>query len=100
MLALECLGRRVSEERIQFKFARNPNYGDDVRWLLGIATKLGKLVKNIHTQIDINSDFSYRLALPSDFLRWSIKIRDDTILTSGIFKIFFGCKRKLDFILF
>ena len=43
MLALECLGRRVSEERIQFKFARNPNYGDDVRWLLGIATKLGKL---------------------------------------------------------
>ena len=45
MLALECLGRRVSEERIQFKFARNPNYGDDVRWLLGIATKLGKLVK-------------------------------------------------------
>ena len=83
MLALECLGRRVSEERIQFKFARNPNYGDDVRWLLGIATKLGKLVKNIHTQIDINSDFSYRLAIPSDFLRWSIKIRDDTILTSG-----------------
>ena len=83
MLALECLGRRVSEERIQFKFARNPNYGDDVRWLLGIATKLGKLVKNIHIQIDINSDSSYRLALPSDFLGWSIKIRDDTILTSG-----------------
>ena len=84
MLALECLGRRVSEERIQFKFARNPNYGDDVRWLLGIATKLGKLVKNMKKiQIDINSDFSYRLALPSDFLRWSIKIRDDTILTSG-----------------
>ena len=42
MLALESLGRRVSEERWQFKFARNPNYGDDVRWLLTISTKLGK----------------------------------------------------------
>jgi hypothetical protein len=41
MLALESLGRRVSEERPQFKFARNPNYGDDVKWLMTISRKLG-----------------------------------------------------------
>ena len=42
MLALENLGRKVSEERPQVKFARNPNYGDDVKWLMTIAKKLGK----------------------------------------------------------
>jgi hypothetical protein len=44
MLALESLGRRVSEERPQFKFARNPNYGDDVKWLMTISRKLGNIV--------------------------------------------------------
>lgn len=41
MLALENLGRRVSEDRPLVKFARNPSYGDDVKWLLSIARKLG-----------------------------------------------------------
>ena len=42
MLALENLGRRISEDRPQMKFARNPSYGDDVKWLLSISKKLGK----------------------------------------------------------
>jgi hypothetical protein len=42
MLALENLGRRISEDRPQIKFARNPSYGDDVKWLLSISKKLGQ----------------------------------------------------------
>jgi hypothetical protein len=41
MLALETLGRRVSEDRPQNKFTRNPSYADDVKWLLGVAKKIG-----------------------------------------------------------
>lgn len=41
MIALETLGRRVSEDRPQTKFARNPSYSEDVKWLLGVAKKLG-----------------------------------------------------------
>ena len=41
MVALETLGRRVSEDRPQTKFTRNPSYKDDVMWLLGVAKKLG-----------------------------------------------------------
>ena len=43
MLALEGLRGRVTEDRWQKKFERNPTYGDDVKWLLGVSTKLGKL---------------------------------------------------------
>ena len=43
MLALESLGRRVSEDRPQVKFSKTPSYGDDVRWLMTVARKLGKL---------------------------------------------------------
>ena len=41
MLALETLGRRVSEDRPQNNFIRNPSYADDVKWLLNIAKKIG-----------------------------------------------------------
>ncbi|ROT72518.1 putative zinc finger SWIM domain-containing protein 8 [Penaeus vannamei] len=42
MLALETLGRRVHDDRPQAKYARNPPYGEDVKWLLGVAKKLGQ----------------------------------------------------------
>nr|XP_027202504.1 zinc finger SWIM domain-containing protein 8-like [Dermatophagoides pteronyssinus] len=41
MLAMEALARRVNDDRPQAKYARNPSYGEDVRWLLSIAKKLG-----------------------------------------------------------
>ncbi|XP_070544794.1 zinc finger SWIM domain-containing protein 8-like [Ptychodera flava] len=41
MLAMETLARRVHDERPQTRFARNPPYGDDIKWLLSIAMKLG-----------------------------------------------------------
>lgn len=41
MLALETLARRVHDDRPQAKFARNPPYGDDVKWLLRISKRLG-----------------------------------------------------------
>ncbi|XP_025100498.1 zinc finger SWIM domain-containing protein 8-like isoform X2 [Pomacea canaliculata] len=41
MLAMETLARRVHDDRPQTKYARNPPYGEDVKWLLGIAIKLG-----------------------------------------------------------
>lgn len=41
MLALETLARRVHDDRPLAKYARNPPYGEDVKWLLRIAKKLG-----------------------------------------------------------
>ncbi|XP_033114204.1 zinc finger SWIM domain-containing protein 8-like isoform X2 [Anneissia japonica] len=41
MLAMDTLARRVHDERYQSRFSRNPPYGEDVKWLLGIAKKLG-----------------------------------------------------------
>ncbi|XP_058063345.1 zinc finger SWIM domain-containing protein 8 homolog [Anopheles bellator] len=41
MLALETLARRVHDDRPQAKYARNPPYGEDVKWLLGISKNLG-----------------------------------------------------------
>lgn len=41
ILAMETLARRVHDDRPQTKYARNPPYGDDVKWLLNISMKLG-----------------------------------------------------------
>ncbi|XP_055370716.1 zinc finger SWIM domain-containing protein 8 homolog [Condylostylus longicornis] len=41
MLAMETLARRVHDDRPQAKYARNPPYGEDVKWLLRISKKLG-----------------------------------------------------------
>ncbi len=42
MLAMETLAKRVHDDRPQTKYSRNPPYGEDVKWLLGIAMKLGE----------------------------------------------------------
>ena len=42
MLAIETLGRRVHDDRPQAKYARNPPYNDDVKWVLAISLKLGE----------------------------------------------------------
>ncbi len=42
MLAMETLARRVHDDRPQTKYARNPPYGEDVKWLMGISMKLGE----------------------------------------------------------
>ncbi|XP_019639410.1 PREDICTED: zinc finger SWIM domain-containing protein 8-like [Branchiostoma belcheri] len=42
MLAMEMLARRAHDDRPNTKFARNPPYGDSVKWLLGLAMKLGQ----------------------------------------------------------
>ena len=44
MLAMETLARRVHDDRPQTKYARNPPYGEDVKWLMSIAMKLGKIL--------------------------------------------------------
>lgn len=41
MLALESQARRVHDDRPQNKFARNPPYGEHVKWLLRISKRLG-----------------------------------------------------------
>ncbi|KAH9502527.1 Zinc finger SWIM domain-containing protein 8 [Bulinus truncatus] len=41
MLAMETLSRKVHDDRPQTKYARNPPYGEDVKWLLSISIKLG-----------------------------------------------------------
>ena len=52
MLAMETLSRRVHDDRPGTKYARNPPYGEDVKWLLSsVAIKLGKpltVVQSIH----------------------------------------------------
>ncbi|XP_017776997.1 PREDICTED: zinc finger SWIM domain-containing protein 8 [Nicrophorus vespilloides] len=40
MLAMETLARRVHDDRPQAKYARNPPYGEDVKWLLRISKHL------------------------------------------------------------
>ncbi|XP_017485788.1 PREDICTED: zinc finger SWIM domain-containing protein 8-like, partial [Rhagoletis zephyria] len=41
MLAMETLARRVNDDRPQTKYAKNPTYCEDVKWLLVVAKKLG-----------------------------------------------------------
>jgi hypothetical protein len=41
MLAMDTLAKRVHDDRPQIKYARNPPYGEDVKWLFGISCKLG-----------------------------------------------------------
>ncbi|KAH3872208.1 hypothetical protein DPMN_035423 [Dreissena polymorpha] len=41
MLAMETLARRIHDDRPQSKYARNPPNGEDVKWLLKLAMKLG-----------------------------------------------------------
>lgn len=38
---METLARRVHDDRPQAKYARDPPYGEDVKWLLRISKKLG-----------------------------------------------------------
>ena len=45
MFAMETLARRVHDDRPQAKYARNPPYGEDVKWLLSVAKKLGEFTK-------------------------------------------------------
>ncbi|XP_069979906.1 zinc finger SWIM domain-containing protein 8 homolog isoform X3 [Penaeus vannamei] len=55
MLALETLGRRVHDDRPQAKYARNPPYGEDVKWLLGVAKKLGQQYLHQFCMCSVNS---------------------------------------------
>ncbi|CAG0915760.1 unnamed protein product [Notodromas monacha] len=41
MLAMETLATRVHDDRPQAKYAPNPPYADDVKWLLKLAIELG-----------------------------------------------------------
>ena len=46
MLAMETLARKVHEDRPQTKYAKNPPNGEDVKWLLHVAFKLGQSFKS------------------------------------------------------
>nr|XP_018897398.1 PREDICTED: zinc finger SWIM domain-containing protein 8 [Bemisia tabaci] len=41
MLALETLSRRVHDDRPISKYARNPPYSEDIKWLFNVSTELG-----------------------------------------------------------
>lgn len=43
MLALEMLGRRAHNDHPN-NFSRSPPYTEDVKWLLGLAARLGMLI--------------------------------------------------------
>lgn len=51
MLAMETLARRVHDDRPQTRYSRNPSYGEDVKWLLGVAKKLGKYFELLYFPI-------------------------------------------------
>ena len=42
MLAMETLARRVQDDRPQNKYAPHPPYGEEIKWLLVVAKKLGR----------------------------------------------------------
>lgn len=60
MLALENLGRRIGDERPFLKFARNPTYADDVKWLLGVAQRHGKTIFSYYLSINSKEIISRR----------------------------------------
>ena len=41
MLAMDTLAKRVHDDRPHIKYGRNPPHGEEVKWLLGISSKLG-----------------------------------------------------------
>lgn len=49
MLAMETIARRVHDDRPQAKYARNPPYGEDVKWLLRISKHLGNIYCYFYT---------------------------------------------------
>lgn len=53
MLAMETLARRVHDDRPQAKYARNPPYGEDVKWLLRISKHLGNYYQSFAMLIEI-----------------------------------------------
>lgn len=55
LLAMETLGRRTHDERPQVKYARNPPYREDIKWLLGVAMKLGHGYVQQFCQCAVNS---------------------------------------------
>lgn len=50
MLALEMLGRRAHNDHPN-NFSRSPPYTEDVKWLLGLAAKLGKAQSSTSAEI-------------------------------------------------
>lgn len=66
MLALDTLARRVHDDRPQAKYARNPPYGEDVKWLLRISKHLGMIN---YTNIVMSTLLNYsRHPVPPPFL--------------------------------
>ena len=56
IVALETLGRRAHDDRPQARYSRNPPYGDDVKWLLSVAKKLG--IPLIHSSVHVDDDLT------------------------------------------
>lgn len=52
MLALEMLGRRAHNDHPN-NFSRSPPYTEDVKWLLGLAAKLGKAQSSTSAEIHL-----------------------------------------------
>ena len=86
MLALESLGRQSGTERPQVKFARNPNYGDDVRWLMKISRQLGKYRKYLHCVDEFSKLFFvyFRHKRSSGIYEQSSSHRHITLFTTGM----------------
>lgn len=55
MLAMETLARRVHDDRPQAKYARDPPYGEDVKWLLRVSKKLGTQYLHQYCMCAVNS---------------------------------------------
>ncbi|KAL3877929.1 hypothetical protein ACJMK2_035570 [Sinanodonta woodiana] len=73
MLAMETLARRVHDDRPQTKYARNPPYGEDVKWLLGIGIRLGTSYLQQFTASAVN-------AVVSPFVLYDIALEAAHIL--------------------
>ncbi|WAQ97485.1 ZSWM8-like protein [Mya arenaria] len=73
ILAMETLARRVHDERPQTKYAKNPPNGEDVKWLLKLAMKLGTSYLQQFTQSVAN-------AVVSPFLLYDIAIEAAQVL--------------------
>lgn len=52
MLALEMLGRRAHNDHPN-NFSRSPPYTEDVKWLLGLAARLGEQTVHFGEAVDV-----------------------------------------------
>lgn len=74
MLALEMLGRRAHNDHPN-NFSRSPPYTEDVKWLLGLAARLGN-----HLILNNALKKSFPLSCCNERFDWRINVQQHNVI--------------------